>query len=100
MQTAQDELAEAIYKCAFNLPVCPVYQNVNALPTTDPDTIRENLVKQLTSPVRWTQTVLNMVNDGAVRFTEFGPGPTLGNLVKRIVPETETECLGAEDTAN
>ena len=100
MQTAQDELAEAIYKCAFNLSVCPVYQNVNALPTTDPDTIRENLVKQLTSPVRWTQTVLNMVNDGAVRFTEFGPGPTLGNLVKRIVPETETECLGAEDTAN
>ena len=50
--------------------------------------------------MRWTQTVLNMVNDGAVRFTEFGPGPTLGNLVKRIVPETETECLGAEDTAN
>ena len=97
MQTAQDELAEAIYQCAFNMPVCPVYQNVNALPTTNPDTIRENLVKQLTSPVRWTQTVLNMVEDGAVKFTEFGPGPTLGNLVKRIVPGMETECLGSDE---
>jgi [acyl-carrier-protein] S-malonyltransferase len=97
MQTAQDELAEAIYKCAFNMPVCPVYQNVNALPTTNPDTIRENLVKQLTSPVRWTQTVLNMVNDGAIQFTEFGPGPTLGNLVKRIVPDMTTECLGSDE---
>jgi [acyl-carrier-protein] S-malonyltransferase len=55
-----------------------------------------NLVLQLTAPVRWTQTVLNMIRDGATCFTEFGPGPTLGNLVKRIVPETTTECLGAD----
>lgn len=96
MQSAQDELAEAIYNCAFHAPICPVYQNVTAEPSTNADTIRMNLVLQLTAPVRWTQTVLNMIRDGATCFTEFGPGPTLGNLVKRIVPETTTECLGAD----
>ncbi len=96
MQSAQDELAEAIGKCTFNTPICPVYQNVTAKATSDPDLIRQNLVAQLTSPVRWTQSVLNMVQDGADKFVEFGPGPTLGNLVKRIVPETTTECLGAD----
>lgn len=96
MQTAQDELAEAIEKCVFNTPICPVYQNVNASAVTDPALIRQNLVAQLTAPVRWTQTVLNMVQDGADHFVEFGPAPTLGNLVKRIVPEMEPECLGAD----
>lgn len=96
MQSAQDELAEAIAKSTFAAPACPVYQNVTASPTTDPELIRKNLVSQLTSPVLWTQTVLNMVRDGADSFTEFGPGPTLQNLVKRIVPEVETFCLGAE----
>jgi len=96
MQTAQDELAEAIEKCSFSKPICPVYQNVNASATTDPDQIRRNLVAQLTSPVRWTQTVLNMVQDGADNFVEFGPAPTLGNLVKRIVPGIEPQCLGAD----
>ena len=96
MQSAQDELAEAIGKSVFANPLCPVYQNVNADPTTDPEIIRQNLISQLTSPVLWTQTVLNMVRDGADRFTEFGPGPTLQNLVKRIVPEVETECLGSD----
>lgn len=96
MQTAQDELAEAIEKCTFGNPICPVYQNVNASATTDPDQIRRNLVAQLTSPVRWTQTVLNMVKDGADNFVEFGPAPTLGNLVKRIVPGMEPQCLGAD----
>ena len=96
MQGAQDELAEAIHNCAFHDPICPVYQNVTAEPSTNSDTIRKNLVAQLTAPVRWTQTVLNMVRDGATCFTEFGPGPTLGNLVKRIVPDTPTECLGAD----
>lgn len=96
MQTAQDELAEAIEKCVFNTPTCPVYQNVNASAVTDPDQIRQNLVAQLTAPVRWTQTVLNMVQDGADHFVEFGPAPTLGNLVKRIVPEMEAECLGTD----
>ncbi len=97
MQTAQDELAEAIEKCVFNTPICPVYQNVNASAVTDPATIRQNLVAQLTAPVRWTQTVLNMVQDGADHFVEFGPAPTLGNLVKRIVPEMEPECLGTDN---
>lgn len=96
MQSAQDELAEAIEKCSFNTPLCPIYQNVNASPTTDPHTIRKNLISQLTSPVRWTQTVLNMVQDGAVSFTEFGPGPTLGNLIKRIVPGMTTNCFGSD----
>jgi [acyl-carrier-protein] S-malonyltransferase len=97
MQTAQDELAEAIEKCVFNTPKCPVYQNVNASAVTNPDMIRQNLVAQLTAPVRWTQTVLNMVHDGADHFVEFGPAPTLGNLVKRIVPEMEPECLGTDN---
>ena len=97
MQAAQDELAEAIAKCTFHLPECPVYQNVTAELSTSPDAIRMNLVLQLTSPVRWTETVRNMVRDGATRFVEFGPAPTLKNLVKRIVPEMETECLGEDD---
>lgn len=96
MQSAQDELAEAIGKSTFATPLCPVYQNVTASPTTDPELIRKNLVSQLTSPVQWTQTVLNMVRDGADAFTEFGPGPTLQNLVKRIAPDVVTTCLGAE----
>lgn len=97
MQTAQDELAEAIEKCSFPRPICPVYQNVDAAATSDPDRIRHNLVSQLTSPVRWTQTVINMVHDGAGHFVEFGPAPTLANLVKRIIPEIETECLGNDN---
>ena len=96
MQSAQDELAEAIVKCPFNEPICPVYQNVTASPTTDPEIIRKNLIAQLTSPVRWTDTVRNMVRDGATRIVEFGPAPTLQNLVKRITPEIETDCLGSE----
>lgn len=98
MQAAQDELAEAIAKCTFHFPVCPVYQNVTAEHSSNPTEIRTNLVAQLTSPVRWTETVRNMVRDGATRFVEFGPAPTLQNLVKRIVPETETECLGADSS--
>ena len=96
MQTAQDELAEAIETCTFGNPICPVYQNVNASATSDPDQIRRNLVSQLTSPVRWTETVRNMVRDGADKFVEFGPAPTLQNLVKRIEPEVATECLGGD----
>ena len=96
MQSAQDELAEAIVKCPFNEPLCPVYQNVTANPTTDPEIIRKNLIAQLTSPVRWTDTVRNMVRDGATRIVEFGPAPTLQNLIKRITPEIETDCLGSE----
>ena len=88
MEPARLELAEAIDKTPFRVPVCPVYQNVTALPTTDPDLIKDNLLRQLTAPVRWTQTVRNMVADGADDFLEIGPGAVLQGLVRRIAPET------------
>jgi len=84
MEPAKKELEEAIRSTRFNKPVCPVYQNVNANPSTDPDTIRKNLVDQLTSPVRWTQSVINMIADGATSFTEVGPGFVLQGLIKKI----------------
>ena len=87
MEPARLELAEAIDKTPFQVPVCPIYQNVTALPSTDPDVIKDNLLRQLTSPVRWTQTVQNMVADGADSFLEIGPGTVLQGLVKRIAPE-------------
>ena len=87
MEPARLELAEAIEKTPFRAPVCPVYQNVTALPSTDPVVIKDNLLRQLTSPVRWTQTVQNMVADGADSFLEIGPGTVLQGLVKRIATE-------------
>ena len=84
MQPAAEELATGIESVTFNKPVCPVYQNVTALPTTDPAEIKKNLLAQLTSPVRWTQTVLNMLSDGATAFTESGPGKVLQGLVAKI----------------
>ena len=93
MEPARLELAEAIDKTPFQAPACPVYQNVTALPATDPDVIKANLLKQLTSPVRWTQTVQNMVADGADYFLEIGPGTVLQGLVGRIAPEVVKEGL-------
>lgn len=93
MEPARTELAEAIEQTSFNKPVCPVYQNVNAKPQTDPVTIKENLVEQLTAPVRWTQSVENMIADGAVKFTEVGPGAVLQGLVKKVNKEVETEGI-------
>ena len=93
MEPARLELAEAIDKTPFKAPQCPVYQNVTALPSSDPAAIKENLLKQLTSPVRWTQTVQNMVADGADYFLEIGPGTVLQGLVHRIAPEVVTEGL-------
>ncbi|MCU0434698.1 MAG: ACP S-malonyltransferase [Bacteroidia bacterium] len=90
MEPARVELEAAINATAFNTPVCPVYQNVNALPVSDPAQIKANLVAQLTAPVRWTQSVQNMVNDGATHFTEVGPGKVLQGLVKKIAPAAET----------
>lgn len=84
MQPAQEELAEAIENAEFNTPVCPVYQNVDAKPHTDPKEIKENLIKQLTAPVRWTQDVEAMIADGADEFIELGPGAVLQGLVKKI----------------
>ena len=84
MEPAREELAAAIESTTFSKPVCPVYQNVNALPTSDPDVIKQNLIAQLTAPVKWTQTVQNMIAGGATSFTEIGPGTVLQGLVKKV----------------
>lgn len=84
MEPAKQELEEAINSVKFNTPTCPIYQNVNALPQTDPETIKKNLIAQLTSPVRWTQSVRNMIADGADEFIECGPGSVLQGLIKKI----------------
>lgn len=84
MEPAGAELAKAIEKAELKTPVCPVYQNVDAKPYSDPDTIKKNLLRQLTSPVRWTQTVINMIGDGMTEFVECGPGQVLTGLIGRI----------------
>lgn len=84
MAPAAEALAEAIRKTEFRKPFCPIYQNVTAKPSMNPDEIRENLLKQLTSPVRWTQSVQNMIADGANEFYEFGPGDVLKGLIRKI----------------
>ena len=90
MEPAREELAAAIEATTFAAPVCPVYQNVNALPQTAPEAIKKNLVAQLTAPVRWTQTVKNMLADGAAEFIEVGPGNVLQGLVKKVDKEAVT----------
>ena len=90
MEPAREELAAAIESTHFNKPVCPVYQNVNANSVSDPKTIKQNLIAQLTAPVRWTQTVQNMIADGATSFTEIGPGKVLQGLVKKVDRSMET----------
>jgi len=84
MEPARTELAAAIEATEFKAPICPVYQNVSATPFTNPAEIKENLVAQLTAPVKWTQTVQNMIADGATLFTEVGPGKVLQGLVKKV----------------
>lgn len=93
MQPAQEELAEAINTAEFNTPVCPIYQNVDGKPHTDPKEIKENLIKQLTAPVRWTQDVQAMIADGATEFVELGPGAVLQGLVKKIDRNVATSGL-------
>lgn len=83
MEPAKEELQAAIEATQFNTPICPVYQNVDASPSSDPAEIKNNLVAQLVSPVRWTQTVINMIADGADNFTESGPGKVLQGLIKK-----------------
>ncbi|MEA4976337.1 MAG: ACP S-malonyltransferase [Paludibacter sp.] len=87
MKPAGEELQAAINETIISTPLCPVYQNVNAYPQTDPDSIKQNLIAQLTAPVRWTQTVKNMITDGATEFYELGPGDVLKGLVKKVNPE-------------
>ena len=91
MMPAKEELAQAINNTPFNTPICPVYQNVVALPVTDPEQIKENLIAQLTGPVKWTQCVQAMIADGATVFTECGPGKVLQGLVLKINKETAVE---------
>jgi [acyl-carrier-protein] S-malonyltransferase len=93
MESAREELAEAIDGTSFSKPVCAVYQNVNALPATDVDHIKNNLIAQLTGPVRWTQSVQQMTKDGARIFIECGPGKVLQGLVKKISPEAEVSSI-------
>lgn len=91
MEPARIELEAAIKATQINTPICPIYQNVDAKPHTDPEEIKANLIAQLTGAVRWTQSVQNMVSDGAVSFKELGPGTVLQGLVKKIAPEVIAE---------
>ncbi|HLT42920.1 MAG TPA: ACP S-malonyltransferase [Sphingobacteriaceae bacterium] len=90
MESAKAELQEAIERTVFNESICPVYQNVDAKPHTDPEAIKHNLIEQLTGPVRWTQIVLRMIEDGATSFIEVGPGNVLQGLVKKVNRQADT----------
>jgi len=91
MEPARLDLEKAILKTTISSPICPIYQNYTALPSSDVATIKTNLAQQLTSPVRWTQSVLNMVTDGATHFTELGPGKVLQGLVQKIYKDAIIE---------
>ena len=91
MEPAREELERAIAEAQFSAPLCPIYQNVDAEPHTDPEEIKQNLIAQLTAPVRWTQIVRRMVDDGVDQITELGPGTVLQGLVKKIAPEMSVE---------
>lgn len=93
MEPARKELAEAIMHTKFNDPICPIYQNYVAKAVTNIDEIKENLIAQLTAPVKWTQSVLAMVNDGATNFYECGPGTVLQGLVKKISKDTVAQSI-------
>ena len=96
MDPAKQELEKAISETHFSKPVCPVYQNATAEPSDDPETIKANLIKQLTSPVKWTQTVEKMLEDGAQSFTEVGPGKVLQGLIKKVDRKIPTESAEVE----
>lgn len=89
MAPAAEDLAKAINKTEFRKPFCPIYQNVTAEASVEPEIIRENLLKQLTAPVRWTQSIQNMIADGATEFYEFGPGDVLKGLIRKINPDVQ-----------
>ena len=89
MAPAAEDLAKAINRTEFRKPFCPIYQNVTAQASVEPEIIRENLLKQLTAPVRWTQSVQNMIAEGATEFYEFGPGDVLKGLIRKINPDVQ-----------
>jgi len=93
MEPARQELQAAIEKTLFSVPSCPVYQNVTATAVSNPDEIKQNLIAQLTAPVRWTQSILQMHEDGATEFTECGPGNVLQGLVKKIIKDAVTSAI-------
>ena len=93
MEPARQELEAAIAATKFSTPICPVYQNVNAMPTSNPEEIKKNLISQLTAPVRWTQTVKNMIEGGATSFTELGPGNVLQGLIKKVDRAMEAKSM-------
>lgn len=95
MEAARVELEQAIAEVEFHDPVCPIYQNVDAVPHSDAETIKQNLIAQLTSPVRWTQITRNMLADGVTAFTELGPGNVLQGLIKKVDAEVECQSLAA-----
>jgi len=93
---AREELAAAIEETVFSEPSCPIYQNVSTTAITSPDEIKANLMAQLTAPVKWTQSVQNMITDGATLFTEVGPGKVLQGLVRKINREAQTASAAFE----
>jgi [acyl-carrier-protein] S-malonyltransferase len=93
MKPAQDELEQAINAAVFSKPICPVYQNVHALPVSDPEEIRKNLIAQLTAPVRWTKTIENMISDGITEFIEVGASAVLRGMIRKINKDAVTEGL-------
>ena len=95
MEPAKQELEKAISEAPFQTPVCPIYQNVDAKPYTDPAQIKANLIAQLTAPVRWTYIVKNMLADGVTEFTELGPGTVLQGLIRKVNPEAVVESKSA-----
>lgn len=96
MEPARMELEEAIERTIIAVPVCPIYQNVNAKPTTDPVIIKENLIAQLTGAVRWTQTITHMIADGATEFIEVGPGNVLQGLIRKVSREVQTSSASLD----
>lgn len=95
MEPAREELEKAIAEASFRTPACPIYQNVDAMPHTDPEEIKQNLIAQLTAPVRWTQIVQQMLADGVEQVTELGPGTVLQGLVKKVSAELPVESKGS-----
>lgn len=95
MEAARAELEQAIAEVEFHTPVCPVYQNVDAQPQTDPEVIKQNIIAQLTAPVRWTQIAQNMIADGVGEFTELGPGAVLQGLIKKVNADVAAESKSA-----